>query len=33
MSTNEEELALKYFDEINKNIFYGLKKEVLLKYE
>ena len=33
MSTTEEELALKYCDAINKNIFYGLEKEVLLKYE
>ncbi len=33
ISTLEEELALKYCDAINKNIFYGLDKEVLLKYE
>ena len=31
--TTEEKLALKYCDAINKNIFYGLEKEVLLKYE
>ena len=29
----EEELAIKYCDAINKNIFNGLDKEVLLKYE
>jgi len=33
LSTPEEELALKYCDAINKNIFFGLDKEVLLKYE
>tara|TARA_B100000212_G_C26974389_1_gene363907 strand:- start:26 stop:418 length:393 start_codon:yes stop_codon:yes gene_type:complete len=29
----EEELAIKYCDAINKNIFNGLNKEELLKYE
>ena len=33
MGTTQEELALKYCDAINKNIFDGLEKEVLLKYE
>ena len=32
-SNPEEELALKYCDAINKHIFNGLDKEVLLKYE
>jgi len=31
--TPEEELALKYCDAINKNIFIGLDNEALLKYE
>jgi len=33
LKTPEEELATKYCDAINKNIFNGLNKEALLKYE
>ena len=29
----EKELAIKYCDSLNKNIFNGLNKELLLKYE
>ena len=33
INSPEEELAIKYCDAINKNIFSGLNKEALLKYE
>ncbi len=33
LKTPEEELATKYCDAINKNIFNGLNKEAALKYE
>ena len=33
LKTPEEELAIKYCDAINKNIFNGLNKEASLKYE
>ena len=33
LKTPEEELATKYCDAINKNIFNGLNKEASLKYE
>ena len=33
ITTPEEELAIKYCDAINKNIFNGLNKEASLKYE
>mgnify|MGYP001486479568 CR=1 FL=1 len=33
INSPEEELAIKYCDAINKNIFNGLNKEALLKYE
>ena len=33
INSPEEELAIKYCDAINKNIFNGLNKEELLKYE
>ena len=33
LKTPEEELAIKYCDAINKNIFNGLNKESSLKYE
>ena len=33
INSPEEELAIKYCDAINKNIFKGLNKEALLKYE
>ena len=33
INSPEEELAIKFCDAINKNIFNGLNKEALLKYE
>ena len=33
INSPEEELAIKYCDAINKNMFSGLNKEALLKYE